>query len=51
MSLPIDSLKMIMSVEDAMVTLEIGEDEEDVLNEARSTCTYPSSYPLLLESD
>lgn len=51
MCLPVDSPKMIMSVEDAMVILEIGEDEEDVLNEARPAFTYPSSYPLLLEPE
>lgn len=42
---------MIMSAEDATVTLEVGEDEEDVLNEARSAFTYPSLRPLLLELD
>ncbi|EIW60133.1 WD40 repeat-like protein [Trametes versicolor FP-101664 SS1] len=31
--LPVDSPKMIMSIEDATAILEVGEDEEDVLNE------------------
>lgn len=42
---------MIMSMQDATIILEVGEDEEDVLNEARSVFTYPSLHPLLLESD
>ncbi|KAI0647319.1 WD40-repeat-containing domain protein [Trametes meyenii] len=36
LSFPVESHKMIISVEDATTTLDIGEDEEDLVNEARS---------------
>lgn len=42
---------MIMFAEDATVILEVGEDEEDVLNEARPAFTHPSLRLLLLELD